>query len=259
MSQQQTLRSLCASIARTSSRNRFESASRLLALKSSEITSQIDLSPPAPSLATSTLAQLFANDLVVTIDFCSTSIIGQILRAYDPHVVAFHHVLASALVHTWSHALAMPTSKSASTPRRTSLNTTLAAAPTCGSFFARLIIVASIAESEPLALQTVSEFQDTASTILAHLRRAPFVLNPPADSSTLLAPRPPTLAQLDDCDKWLGDSCRLLQNRLRFSFTGDVSHDMMMHRAFIEGKEAKLNRMIRNVAKQESQSPPKKR
>lgn len=231
-------------------------------MKSSEITSQIDFSPPAASLVASTPSQLFASDLVVSIDFCASSIIGQILRAYDPHVVAFHHVLASALVHTWSHALALPSNKSSSTPRRTSLNTTLAAAPTCGGFFSRLIIVASIAETEPLALQTVSEFQDTASTILAQLRRAPFVLSAPPNTSdapnTLLPPRPPTQLQLDECDKWLGDWCKLLQNRIRFSFTGDVSHDMMMHRAFIEGKEAKLNRMMRD-AKQESQSPPKKR
>lgn len=253
-----SVRSLCAAIARTSTRSRFESSARLLALTRTEIIAQADFSPP-PVIATSpsaspplSAAQLFASDLVVSVDFCAASVIGQFLRKYDPRLVAFHHLLAAALVHTWAHAKALPTAKSGA-PKRTALNSTLAAAPTAGSFFARLVIVASITDTEPLALECVDEFRSSTRDLLALLRRAPFIVDNPSSSP----PSPPSLAQLADCEQWLDSSCDLLQNRLRFAFTANVSHDIMMHRALREFKDERRAHKPRKSAA--ASSPPEQR
>jgi hypothetical protein len=129
MNSSMNIRTLSASIARTSTRGRFESAAQLLALRRSDFLSQVDFSPP-PVATSSPLspAQLYASDLVVSVDFCAASVIGQFLRTYDPRIVAYHHLVASALVHTWSHASALPTPKTAA-PRRTVLNSTLSSSP----------------------------------------------------------------------------------------------------------------------------------
>jgi hypothetical protein len=264
MNSSMNIRTLSASIARTSTRGRFESAAQLLALRRSDFLSQVDFSPP-PVATSSPLspAQLYASDLVVSVDFCAASVIGQFLRTYDPRIVAYHHLVASALVHTWSHASALPTPKTAA-PRRTVLNSTLSSSPSAGGFFARIVIVASLSETEPLALQCVEEFRSSTSELLTNLRSQSFISSTPDLGTPLIPMRaPPTPSQLNDCEHWLTTNCDLLQNRLRFAFTANVSHDIMMHRAFKDAptdwKEFRRNKAANKTNKKSATSPPEQR
>jgi hypothetical protein len=208
-----------------STSRRFESAASLLATPWSDAVER-DLLQPVLGLDGHSALSASA-DLLASVEFLSSAVLGSIVRVYDPRRMCLHRLVGASLVHSWAlvdaypHAIPSSLASDDATARRVALSEPLmsnAAAVTAGAVLARLVAALPLVDTEPLAMQTLDEFRTTTVRMAASVRVAPQRAKP-------------TDEQLDLCDRWLTHSCSLLQQRVRLAFSSDVSHDLLMRRS----------------------------
>jgi hypothetical protein len=206
-----------------STSRRFESAASLLATPWSDAVERELLQPV---LDTGGSALSASADLLASVEFLSSAVLGSIVRVYDPRRMCLHRLVGASLVHSWAlvdaypHAIPSSLASDDATARRVALSEPLmsnVAAVSSGAVLARLVAALPLVDTEPLALQTLDEFRTTTVRMAASVRAAPQRAKP-------------TDEQLDLCERWLAHSCSLLQQRVRLAFSNDVSHDLLMRR-----------------------------